>query len=91
MYVFYLGDWSLEGGRNQKHYFPPGVTIYTGTDTGDSYNCGYRLSEWLRSIGIDHVQFQVNESTPDLTECKNECVELVIGDVTMIQGDSVKQ
>jgi hypothetical protein len=86
MYVFYLGDWGLEGGRNQKGYFPDGVTVSSGASSGEAYNCGYRLSEWLKGIGVGNVEFHANQSTPDLTECNNECIELVIGDIAMKQG-----
>jgi hypothetical protein len=75
---------SLEGGRTQKNFFPAGVTISSGGDQGDAFNCGYRLSEWLQSdVGVKLVDFQSNKTTPDLVDCKSECIEMIIGDVTI--------
>lgn len=83
MQVMYLGDWSLAGGQHTKNYFPDGIAIAVGDDHGETFDCGFHLSEWLKSIGVKNVTFEANQSTPDLVECKNECIELVIGNVTM--------
>jgi len=82
-YVFYLGDWGVSGSRIPKSYFPDGISILAGKNGGDAFNCGFRLSEWLNGVGVMNVSFQANQTTPDLIECKNECIEMVIGDVTM--------
>jgi hypothetical protein len=83
MYLFYLADWGVGGGSTQKSFFPDGITILSGSDHGDAFNCGLHLKEWLQSIGVKAVDFQAKQTTPDLIECKNECVEIVVGDVTV--------
>jgi hypothetical protein len=76
--LFYSG-WSLQGASVTKNFFPPGITILSGKDQGNAFTCGFRLSEFLKIFKNIKTDFQVNQVTPDLIACKDECVEMIIG------------
>jgi hypothetical protein len=78
--IMRLGSWQIAGGSNIKTVFPDGITINVAQESGPTFNCGYRLSEWFENMSIKPVHFRANITTPDLVDCK-DCVEVVFGSI----------
>lgn len=68
--------------NNNRILFPPGISIYVGTQSGQAFNCASRLKDYLESLGIEPVVIHTNESTPDLIACKNECIHVALGKIS---------
>jgi hypothetical protein len=83
--LFYSGWWlygASSGGP--RTYFPDGITILIGVDNGSVLNCASQLKDLLANeLKISSVVLNVKETTPTLIECKNSCIEVVIGDLTI--------
>jgi hypothetical protein len=82
--ILNYSGWWLEGGRTAKTFFPPGLTLSTAKDTGDGFNCAFRLSEILLGLHIP-TTVRDNQVSPDLVACEKEnsthgCVEIIVGD-----------
>jgi hypothetical protein len=60
---------------------PHGITISVGVDAGSAFSCGTALSRVASdSFPSQNVTLKTNQVTAALVACKNECVELDIGD-----------
>jgi hypothetical protein len=59
--------------------FPPGITILVGTNSGKAFICATALAATLREFTNYRPSAEVNQVTPALIACNNECVELDIG------------
>lgn len=45
-----VAGWQLEGGRTPETYYPAGVALSTSKDSGEGFNCAFRLSEILSDL-----------------------------------------
>jgi hypothetical protein len=80
--IYYAGWHNMGGGRStpMDRTFANGVTILVGTDNGDAFTCGAALTQSLQAVTSIPVSMRKNQTTQDLNDCKNECVEIEIGD-----------
>jgi hypothetical protein len=81
-----LAHWESFANTGQRPEFPfKGITILSG-DNRDAANCGAALG---KAMGDAFPQIQISrrgdQTSQALVECKNECVELDIGDRNKIQ------
>jgi hypothetical protein len=76
--IFYAG-WRF--GQMHKSYYPPGFSIIVGAEQGHARECGIRLKDLLDGLNVRPATFHVDSSSPDLAACKNECIEVIIGNV----------
>ncbi len=79
--ILITSGWAFQGSGRPRTFYPPGITVQVGTSSGAAFNCGYDLYQFLQKLNIQPVTFSANQTTPNLISCKNECVEMVIGDV----------
>ena len=82
--ILNYSGWLIEGTRTVKTYLPSGVTLSITKDSGDGFNCAFRLSELLVGLKIP-TALRDNQVTPDLIACEKEnpthgCIEIVVGD-----------
>jgi hypothetical protein len=77
--LLYYAGWQLAGSQTQKTYFQNGISVTSGSDKGDAFTCAWRLSELIQSFGIPSP-LRINQVTPELIACKNECIGIEIGD-----------
>jgi hypothetical protein len=65
-----------------QHRFPAGFTILAGADKGPAFICATALGRVLQETLAPRTPVTVrpNQVTEALTACKNNCVELDIGD-----------
>jgi hypothetical protein len=76
-----LAWWTPTSGRTQsRRHFQPGITILVGSDKGDAFTCATSLARQLQDFHISKAILRINQTTEDLADCHNECVELDIGD-----------
>ena len=58
-----------------------GISISVGTDAGNAFACGTSLSRVAsQAFPAQNVALKAKQITAPLVACKNECVELDIGD-----------
>jgi len=74
--------WSVSGFNFARTVFPDGIAIYTPSDKARQFTCSYRYFEMLLSLKMT-THIVTNQTSPGLVDCKNECFEFVIGDITM--------
>jgi len=79
--VLDLAHWQSVGGTAQRPeiQLPHGITILVGTENGDAFVCATALSQAVSEI-FPPVSLKLDQVTAALVACKNECVELQIGD-----------
>jgi hypothetical protein len=77
-----LAHWlNLGGDQAREVQLPKGFTILVGADSGDSFSCATVFARELGAIVQSQpINLRTNQVTPALLACKNECVELQIGD-----------
>jgi hypothetical protein len=74
--LFYAG-WRFT--QANKTFFPPGYSIVAGAQSGLSHECAVKLKDLLDSLNISPATLHVDETSPDLSACKNECIEIILG------------
>lgn len=76
-----LAHWENYPGPNLSRPETPfqGVTIISG-DNKDTVNCATALGKAMgEAFPRSHVSLRTGQVSPTLVACKNECVELDIG------------
>jgi hypothetical protein len=78
-----LAWWSgTSTGRptNNEFPYPSGITIRSGPSATNSFRCATALQTALADALSINASLHVNQITPSLSACENQCVELDIGD-----------
>lgn len=74
--LFYAG-WRYNQMR--KAFIAPGISIVVGGQSGHGHECCRLLKDLLDGLNVRPVTLRVDEGSPDLAACKNECIEVTIG------------
>jgi hypothetical protein len=78
-----LARWDAipEDARTRGLQLRHGIAISVGTDAGNAFACGTSLSRVASEAFPDqNVTLETKQITAPLIACKNECVELDVGD-----------
>lgn len=67
------------GPTNNEFPYPPGITIRAGPQPTNSFKCASALQTALADIFSLNAALHVDQVTPSLSACKNECVEIDVG------------
>jgi hypothetical protein len=76
--ILIQAGWAVWGGETKAAY-PNGIDISVGGNDQDVVNCANHLSEILRSLRIDNVTLNTNQTTKKLSECHNRCIDITVG------------
>jgi len=69
-------DAQTGGPTNNEFPYPPGITIRAGPQPTNSFKCASALQTALADIFSLNAALHVDQVTPSLSACKNECVEI---------------
>lgn len=73
-------NWQVAGGGPGSSFYKDGITILISSADGDPFICATKLTQALQDQTSIPVSIRKDQVTPILEQCKNECVEIQIGD-----------
>lgn len=78
--VLYYTGLFPQSQSSTRTFFPRGISIWVGPDTGNAFNCASKLKDYLDNLSLPvPVTLHANEANADLIGCKDECVNVAIG------------
>jgi hypothetical protein len=73
------GIWHQFAGGPGDSLYPNGLTVFTVAREDAKFVCASRLVQWINTQTPIKAEL-VQQATPILEQCKNECIEIHVGD-----------